>query len=248
MVLLLNFLNSIGTDGSFGNQDSENSVLSAASKEFTVLFSPMGIKEDNWPAVVGVVSGVLAKEVVVGTLDNLYTSLSENGTKQVAEFDLWQALSNAAATVPQNLSGIINLLTDPLGMNVGDVANTQLAAEQQKVNSGTFGAMAQRFDGQKGAFAYLLFVLMYFPCIATMAVIKREAGRTWGTFVAFWTTSLAYITASLFYQISTFSKHPATTSLTIGFMGLFLFCIVFGLWYWARKESNLRPIALSIQE
>jgi Fe2+ transport system protein B len=40
--------------------------------------------------------------------------------------------------------------------------------------TGTFGAMAERFDGQAGAFAYLLFVLLYFPCVATIGAIVRE--------------------------------------------------------------------------
>ncbi|VAW78141.1 Ferrous iron transport protein B, partial [hydrothermal vent metagenome] len=56
MVLALNLLNSIGTDGSFGNEDSEQSVLSATSRVLVPVFAPMGIQPDNWPAVVGVIS------------------------------------------------------------------------------------------------------------------------------------------------------------------------------------------------
>jgi ferrous iron transport protein B len=52
MVLALNLLNSIGTDGSFGNRDSEQSILSAASRALVPAFAPMGLQEDNWPAVV----------------------------------------------------------------------------------------------------------------------------------------------------------------------------------------------------
>jgi ferrous iron transport protein B len=69
MVLALNLLGSIGTDGSIGETDSDASVLAAASRAATPLFAPMGIEADNWPAVLGIFSGVLAKEVIVGTLD-----------------------------------------------------------------------------------------------------------------------------------------------------------------------------------
>ncbi|MCP4389483.1 MAG: Fe(2+) transporter permease subunit FeoB, partial [Gammaproteobacteria bacterium] len=69
MVLALNVLNSIGTDGSIGNENSENSVLSAVGKSLTPVFVPLGIDQDNWPATVGIFTGVLAKEAVVGTLD-----------------------------------------------------------------------------------------------------------------------------------------------------------------------------------
>jgi len=64
MVLALSVLNSVGTDGSIGNEDSEHSVLSVVGKSLTPLFEPMGIHPDNWPATVGIFSGVLAKEVV----------------------------------------------------------------------------------------------------------------------------------------------------------------------------------------
>ena len=47
VVMVLSFLNSIGTDGSFGNQDSEDSILSHIGMSITPVFSPMGIREEN---------------------------------------------------------------------------------------------------------------------------------------------------------------------------------------------------------
>ena len=131
MVLVLNSLNSIGTDGSFGNEDSEKSVLSAASRVMVPVFAPMGIQENNWPAVVGIVSGVLAKEVVVGTLDNLYTSLAEDGAGKEEVFSLWQQLAAAAATVPANLADLGDDLLDPLGISVVSTIDTETAAAEQ---------------------------------------------------------------------------------------------------------------------
>jgi ferrous iron transport protein B len=241
MVLALNVVNSIGTDGSFGNEDSEKSVLSAASRALTPAFAPMGIQENNWPAVVGVFSGVLAKEVVVGTLDNLYSGLAEDGAGEAAEFSLWGQLSDAAATVPANLAALRDRLLDPIGLDIGNVADRHAAAEQQGVNEGVFGAMHERFDGQAGAFAYLLFVLLYFPCVATIGAIKREAGRAWAAFVAAWTTSVAYITAVSFYQIARFEAHPLTSSAwLLGLWGGFLILIV-TLRRWERRSQP--PIA-----
>ena len=117
MVIALNVLNSLGTDGSFGNEDSEHSVLSETARAVTPLFAPMGLREDNWPAVVGVFSGVLAKEVVVGTLDNLYTRVANQGASlgEPQPFDLEQGLRDAAATVPANLAELSDALLDPLG-------------------------------------------------------------------------------------------------------------------------------------
>ncbi|WP_456376763.1 Fe(2+) transporter permease subunit FeoB [Thiolapillus sp.] len=246
MVLALNVLNSIGTDGSFGNEDSDKSVLSAASQMVTPLFAPMGIQEDNWPAVVGIVSGVLAKEVVVGTLDTLYSRLAaeaSGGEDEGDGFDLWQALGDAAATVPENLAGVGKLLTDPLGLGAADVEDIAEVAAEQEVSMDVFGAMVSRFDGQVGAFAYLLFVLLYFPCVATIGAIKREAGGGWAAFVAFWTTSVAYVSASVYYQAATWSQHPATSLmwilLLLGYLGL----VIVGLNHWVNrgKPEIMRP-------
>jgi ferrous iron transport protein B len=39
----------------------------------TPVLNPLGVTEENWPATVGVFTGIFAKEAVVGTLDALYT-------------------------------------------------------------------------------------------------------------------------------------------------------------------------------
>lgn len=240
MVLVLNSLNSIGTDGSFGNEDSEKSVLSAASRVMVPVFAPMGIQEDNWPAVVGIVSGVLAKEVVVGTLDNLYTSLAEDGSAEARPFNLWQQLGDAAATVPANLGGLGSSILDPLGISIVNISDAEKAAEEQGVRQGVFGAMNSRFDGAAGAFSYLLFILLYFPCVATIGAIKREAGRPWAMFVAAWTTAVAYITASSFYQIARWSEHPLSSFVMLATMWLAFTLLIVGLRHWGRRNKDAK--------
>ncbi|MEA1888645.1 MAG: Fe(2+) transporter permease subunit FeoB [Pseudomonadota bacterium] len=247
MVLVLNFLNSIGTDGSFGNEDSEKSILSAASRVMAPAFAPMGIDEDNWPAVVGVISGVLAKEVVVGTLDNLYTRLAEDGSAEEEAFNLWRQLGDAAATVPANLAELGDSLLDPLGISILNITDAEKAAAEQGVQQGVFGAMNSRFDGAAGAFAYLLFILLYFPCVATIAAIKREAGRPWAMFVAAWTTTVAYITASSFYQIARWAEHPVSSFAWLAGMWLAFALLIVGLRQWGRRSKDEPVLAVRVK-
>ncbi|MCK4425131.1 MAG: hypothetical protein KAV69_00165 [Deltaproteobacteria bacterium] len=61
-----------------------------------------------------------------------------------------------------------------------------------------------------GAFAYLLFVLLYFPCVTAIAAVYRETNLKWTAFAGAWTTGLAYMASSLFYQLATFGQHPAS--------------------------------------
>jgi ferrous iron transport protein B len=232
MVLVLNFLNALGTDGSFRQENSNKSVLSEIGRALTPAFKPMGIEKDNWPATVGIFTGVLAKEAVVGTLDALYSQLSTStqDTIEKAPFNLQEALLNACATVPKNLSAIADNLLDPLGLNIGTVNDISLAASEQEVKTDTFTAMQHSFDGKSGAFAYLLFILLYAPCVAATAAIYRETNVGWTIFVVFWTTGIAYMAATVFYQMMTYSQHPDYSIAWIaGLISLFLL-VLFSLW------------------
>ena len=246
MVLIINVLSAIGTDGTIEHNNSDNSVLAVISKTATPIFAPMGIEEDNWPAVLGIISGVLAKEVVVGTLDTLYTQLAREDSGHIENeepFNFQQAISDAAATVPENLAAVTDMLGDPLQLDVGNIESLEAAAAEQEVSNATFGAMTKRFDGQVGAFAYLLFVLLYFPCVAVIGAIRREAGTPWAIFVAIWTTSIAYITATSFYQIGTFSQHPLFSGLWLTGVVILFIGLIYGLRQWAHKETISASVA-----
>ncbi|MGB0128850.1 MAG: Fe(2+) transporter permease subunit FeoB [Rhodocyclaceae bacterium] len=215
MVLVLNFFNAVGTDGSFGNEDSDKSVLAEIGRSIAPAFSPLGLNEENWPAAVGIFTGVLAKEAVVGTLNASYTALAASDAAAAGEetapekvFHLAAALTEALATIPANLAEALGKWADPLGVSVGDVSDQAAVAEKQEVSTGTFGAMAARFDGAAGAFAYLLFILLYFPCTAAIAAVYQESGARWTAFVALWTTGVAYGLATLYYQAAIYARHP----------------------------------------
>ncbi|PRY22580.1 ferrous iron transport protein B [Aliiruegeria haliotis] len=238
MVLVLAFLNSWGTDGSFGNEDTDASVLSEIGRTLTPVFSPMGISEDNWPATVGVFTGILAKEAVVGTLNTLYEGLSEDGQGEEEAFSFTGGVAEAFGTIGPNLRDAFGMASDPLGLDVGTVDDQSVAAEEQDVAVGTFGTMAALFDGKVGAFAYLLMVLLYMPCAATIGAVWRETTAGWTLFASGWTMGLGYGSAVLFYQVATFGAHPATSSLWIGGV-----LAVFGLFVLALREIGRRDRA-----
>jgi ferrous iron transport protein B len=51
------------------------------------------------------------------------------------------------------------------------------------------------------AYSFMVFVLLYFPCVAVLVAIRREAGLRWAVFTAFYTTALAWIVAFGIYRI-----------------------------------------------
>lgn len=219
MVMVLGLLNSVGTDGSFGNQNNGKSVLVATSQAITPILRPMGIQQDNWPATVGIFTGIFAKEATVGTLDSMYSQLAQTSqTSETSETGLLEEtrflsrIGEAFATIPANLATIPGALLDPLGLSaVDDAIGENTANAASGLGRGAFGQMAMRFQTSSAAFAYMLFILLYCPCVAAVAAVYRETNLGWTMFVIGWTTGLAYWSATLFYQVATFAQHPISS-------------------------------------
>ncbi|SMF23013.1 ferrous iron transport protein B [Alteromonadaceae bacterium Bs31] len=202
VVLLLSVLSSFGTDGSWGNQDTEKSALSATGKWLTPIFTPMGVGEENWPATVGLFTGLFAKEVVVGTLDTLY-SPPETEENSSGMPDFLGDIKMAFSSVAEKSLGLISALSDPLG-----ISSAQHEAEASKPHS--YATMLQLFPSAWGAFCYLVFILLYAPCVATIGVMQREAGHVWLGYSVIWSLFLSYWLASLLWHLSLIAKAPAS--------------------------------------
>ncbi len=234
VVLLLNVFNSLGTDGSWGNQDSENSVLSATGKVLTPVFTPIGVGENNWPATVGLFTGLFAKEVVVGTLDALYTSASpaEQETSPSIPAKIWEGI----VSIQDNAHGLVGALGDPLG-----IGSAQADANNNLPDS--YLAMQTLFPSAWGAFCYLVFILLYAPCVATIGVMQREAGQVWLGFSVAWSLLLSYWLASNLWHASLLTTTPIFASLWIVLSTLGLYALYrWILAYMKRGIKNYIPV------
>ena len=204
VVLVLAFLNSLGADGSFGNEDSEESALSAIGKTITPVFTPMGISKDNWPATVSLFTGLFAKEAVVGTLNALYSqeaSLDQaDGREEEAEgWNFGAILSESFVSIGEGLLGALSGILDPLGFSmIGP--DTEALSEELETDSGVFGGLRDNFS-PLGAYVFMLFVLIYFPCVAALGVAIQETGKFYGTVLVTYLTLLAWIVSTLVFQI-----------------------------------------------
>ena len=103
--------------------------------------------------------------------------------------------------------------------------------------------MVKRFDGQAGAFAYLLFILLYAPCVAAAAAIYREAGSRWMMFAMGWSTGLAYFAATVFYQLSRYNLHPASSiAWVIGLSLMIITTLSFMRYLGKQLPGSQKPI------
>lgn len=215
VVAILGVLNSLGTDGSFGNEDSETSVLTALGKGVAPVFAPMGLQEENWPAAVGMFTGLFAKEAVVGTLNGLYGQMDafeadaeavegegEEGEAEEEAWSLGASVVEAFASIPEAFSGVGGAILDPLGLSL-ITGEEEATAADVEADASIFGSMRQYFANDLHAvYAYLLFILIYFPCFAALGAIVRELGNLFGYISVAYLTVLAWITSTLYYQIA----------------------------------------------
>ena len=222
-----------------------DSALASVSKVLTPLLGPIGVHSDNWQATVGLFTGAMAKEVVVGTLNTLYTA--ENIHEEAfnpEEFSLTGELGDALKETWDSLVDTFSLsvLANPIEASKGD----------GEMGTGTMGVMSAKFGSGAAAYSYLIFVLLYIPCIAVMGAIARETSRGWVIFSVLWGLNIAYSLATLNYQIATFSAHPQYSLVCI--LAVILFnVIVIGLLRRSRSLvdvnllSNGKPVASCCQ-
>ena len=126
----------------------------------------------NWKLDVGLLSGMGAKEIVASTMGVLY---SNDGS-----FSDDSGYSSETG----KYSKLHNLITK-------DVATMHHISYEEAEPIATLTA-----------FSFLLFVLLYFPCVATIAAIKGETGSWgWALFAAGYTTALAWIVSAVVFQV-----------------------------------------------
>jgi ferrous iron transport protein B len=129
----------------------ENSFIGRIGHFITPVIEPLGY---DWKIGVSIVTGLAAKEIVVGTMGVLYQTASDND---------------------ENTVGL------------------QQKLQQQVFTSGT--RAGEKVFTPWVAFSLMLFVLVYFPCVAVIAAIKREANWKWAVFTMVYTTFLAWVVA-----------------------------------------------------
>ncbi len=126
----------------------------------------------NWKLDVGLLSGMGAKEIVASTMGVLYSN------------DDSFSDDNGYSSEVGKYSKLHKLITK-------DVATMHHVSYEEAEPIATLTA-----------FAFLLFVLLYFPCVATIAAIKGETGSWgWALFAAGYTTALAWIVSAVVFQV-----------------------------------------------
>ena len=156
-----------------------NSYLGRLGKGCEPVFSPLGF---NWKASVALLSGLPAKEIVVSTLGVLY---SEGAVTTPAEGEIIGGADGTTEIVAAESAA--KEPSEP----AGDEETASLS--QRLLASGDFSTAS--------ALAFLVFILLYVPCIATVVAIGSEAGWKWAAASVVYNTAMAWLVAWIVYRI-----------------------------------------------
>jgi len=88
------------------------------------------------------------------------------------------------------------------GNTANDTESLKYRLKDQKHNSGTL--KGRDVFTPLASIAFMVFILIYFPCVAVIAAIRKEASGGWAVFTMVYTTGLAWVLAFLVYQIGSF--------------------------------------------
>ena len=103
--------------------------------------------------------------------------------------------------------------------------------------------MQAGFNGRIGAFAYLLFILLYMPCVATIGVIYKEIGAFWAAFSTLWSVTVAYAVSVIVYQLAGGAADLTSALLTIIPVAAGACLAFWGLIRWGRRrQTRLIPV------
>lgn len=162
--------------GQSTEQHYENSYLGRVGKTCEPVFEPLGI---NWKASVALLSGVAAKEIVVSTLGVLYAS-----TPLPANDSTPTAITNNSSSTDG---------TEAITAEDSEADET-VGLSQRLLASGDLTAAS--------AIGFLVFILVYFPCLATVVAIAAESGWKWALGSVVYSTTLAWILGYVAYHIA----------------------------------------------
>jgi ferrous iron transport protein B len=174
----------------WGVENPRDSLFGQASAAAAPIFAPAGF--DKWEATGALVSGFIAKEVVVSTMAQIYvgeSEVEEPAPETTFGEDIGEIILGFGAATVEAGKTLISLIP---GVDL-------LETEAEEANTVLSAALTAHFTSLS-ALALLIFVLVYTPCVATLAAIKAEYGWKWMWVSAAYQFGLAWLLATLVYQ------------------------------------------------
>lgn len=202
--VVLWFMLSIPASGSlnqFNDVELEDSVFSAISRGVAPALAPAGF--GTWEASGALVTGLIAKEVVIATMNQIYTGEDdEEAIESTFVEDLGEIATGFGEAVILTGQEVINIVPRTLnllpGLSLPDVEF--LAGEDEEIASSSLEQALRSAFTPLAAVAFTVFILLYVPCMAAVGAMRQEFGWRWALIQAGYMLLVAWAAAVIVYQ------------------------------------------------
>lgn len=185
----------VSGSGNFADTDVSNSAFATANEVIAPIFAPLGF--DSWEASSALVTGFVAKEVVVSTMAQVYEVEETEEEAEATTFfeDIGEIITSFISATGDTLKSLplivgIDLFEEE---DEAELTDLMLAVRSDfEESSGGHGALA--------SMAFMVFVLIYTPCMVAIAAEKQELGAKWMWFSIIGQLLLAWLMAFVVFQ------------------------------------------------
>jgi ferrous iron transport protein B len=200
--------------GSFDQVPPQDSLFGVVSGFIAPVFIPAGF--GSWEAAGSLMTGFVAKEVVVGTMNQIYAveeepAISQQDSSVLGE--IFQAALRFGKATLLTVQEIFNIIPRTINLiPFVDLGEFQFFGPDQELTSTTLeNALVRSFSvtagsvpaGLVAAVAFNVFVLLYVPCVAAVSAMRQEFGWRWMWAQILFTLGLAWTAAVLVFQVGT---------------------------------------------
>jgi ferrous iron transport protein B len=195
IVIWLLMATPIGGNGAFANTDITSSAFATVSGAVAKIFTPLGF--GNWRAGGALVTGFVAKEVVVSTMAQVYNVEEVEEAAEPTTFiqDVGEIVTSFAGATVDTIKSIPLIVGINLFGEEEDEAPTELMSAVRASFESTSGG-----HGALAALAFMVFVLLYTPCVVAIAAERQELGARWMWFSVIGQFVLAWMAAFIVFQ------------------------------------------------
>ena len=173
----------------WGVTDQRDSYFGKVSSAISPVFIPLGF--GSWETGGALVSGFMAKEIVVSTMSQIYLGGEVFAPAEPTTFSE-DLIGIGTGFVDATISSGRILLSIIPGVNL-------VGEETEREDTALSLALRARFT-PLSALSLLIFVLLYVPCVATLGAIKHEFGTSWALTSAVYQTVVAWVVSFIIYQ------------------------------------------------
>jgi ferrous iron transport protein B len=178
----------------WGVEHKKDSYLGQVGQVIAPALEPLGF--GNWEAASSLVSGLIAKEIVVGTMGEIYVqSTGDTDQTEVPTLtddlkEMGTSFATAAKDAAENVISTFGVAS----------MSSEESTEETEERTPLRGILKGQFT-PLSAYAFITFVLLYMPCVVVAIAMKQEFG-TWKWFgIAFaYQMVLAWVVAFVIYQ------------------------------------------------